>query len=56
MVGVVFRVLLTPEALPILERQSSTFFEVAEATWKNFGSDVPGIPREERLVGNQHER
>jgi len=39
--------------LPILERQSSTFFEAAETTCKTSGSDVPGIPREGRLVGNQ---
>ena len=55
MASVVFRVLRTPQALPILEEQSSIFFEAAEATWKNSGSDALGIPREERLVGNQTE-
>jgi len=32
------------------------FFEAAEATWQNSGSDAPGTPREERLAGNQNER
>ena len=56
MASVVFRVLPTPQALPILEGQSSIFFEVAEATWKNSGNDVLGTRLEERLGGNQDER